>query len=259
MWQCKLITIIEDIKNLKSHLYDWMEKKNFVGHMQNKKVLLKPNMGYPKPAPFTTSTKIIRSVVEVLSELKSQQIIIGEGSTSHSNALENFEATGLMNELKDFKVQFLDLNEQESDAIELPNKVTHHLPKVLKQVDMRISMPVIKFYDDDDGEFFLSNAIKNFFGLPPKEKYQKNSESEKRDSLHNNLHKSVVEIYQAVEKYAPFDLYICDGTKVLEGEAAHGQSKYWGKIVISDNALEADLTVLEDLKKPLPKYLRLLT
>ncbi|MBK5112375.1 MAG: DUF362 domain-containing protein [Candidatus Heimdallarchaeota archaeon] len=253
-----MITIIENTKQLKSHLYEWLEQKNFVGHMQNKKILLKPNMGYPKPAPFTTSTEIIRAVVELLSELNSQQIIIGEGSTSHSNALENFEATGLIEELKDFKVQFIDLNKQESDSVELSNNVTHYLPKLLKQVDIRISMPVIKFYDDDEGEFFLSNAIKNFFGLPPKEKYQKDSESEKRDSLHNDLHKSVVEIFHAVENYAPFDLYICDGTKVLEGEATIGQAKHWGKIVISDNALEADLKVLEILKKPLPKYLRLL-
>jgi uncharacterized protein (DUF362 family) len=253
-----LITIIENTKQLKSHLYEWLVQKNFVGHMQNKKILLKPNMGYPKPAPFTTSTEIIRAVVELLSELNSQQIIIGEGSTSHSNALENFEATGLIEELKDFKVQFIDLNKQESDSVELPNNVIHYLPKLLKQVDIRISIPVIKFYNDDEGEFFLSNAIKNFFGLPPKEKYQIDSESEKRDSLHNNLHKSVVEIFQSVENYAPFDLYICDGTKILEGEAAIGQSKHWGKIVISDNALEADLKVLEILKKPLPKYLRLL-
>ena len=89
--------------------------------------------------------------------------------------------------------------------------------------------------------------------------YYINSESAKRDSLHNDLHKSIIEIFQSVEKYAPFDLYICDGTKVLVGEAAAGEPKQWGKIIISDNALEADLKVLEIHNKPLPKYLRLLT
>lgn len=254
-----MITIIEDIKELKSQLHEWMVKKNLVEQIQKKKVLLKPNMGYPKPAPFTTSTKVIRNVVEVLSELNTHQIMIGEGSTSHSNALENFEATGLIEELKDFNVDFIDFNKLESIGVELPNKVSHFLPKVLNQVDIRISLPVIKFYEDDEGQFFLSNAIKNFFGLPPKEKYQVNAESAKRDSLHDDLHKSVIEIYQSVEKYAPFDLYICDGTKVLLGEAAKGRPKQWGKIIISDNALEADLRVLEIHNKPLPKYLQLLT
>jgi len=253
-----LITIIEDIKELKRQLHEWMVKKNLVEQIQKKKVLLKPNMGYPKPAPFTTSTKVIRNVVEVLSELNTHQIMIGEGSTSHSNALENFEATGLIEELKDFNVDYIDLNKLESIEVKLPNKVSHYLPKILNQIDIKVSMPVIKFYEDE-GQFFLSNAIKNFFGLPPKGKYQVNSESAKRDSLHNDLHKSVIEIYQSVEKYAPFDLYICDGTKVLVGEAATGEPKQWGKIIISDNALEADLKVLGIHNKPLPKYLRLLT
>jgi len=254
-----LITIIEDISELKNQLQEWMVKKKLVDRIQNKKVLLKPNMGYPKPSPFTTSTKVIRNVVEVLSELNAQQIMIGEGSTSHSNAIENYEATGLIEELKDFNVDYINLNKLESIEVELSSKVTHFLPKILNQVDIRISLPVIKFYEDDEGEFFLSNAIKNFFGLPPKGKYQVNSESAKRDSLHDDLHKSVIEIYQSVEKYAPFDLYICDGTKVLLGEATKGQPKQWGKIIISDNALEADLKVLELHNKPLPKYLQLLT
>lgn len=254
-----MITIIEDVRELKSQLHEWVVKKNLVEQIQNKKVLLKPNMGYPKPAPFTTSTKVIRTIVEILSELNAQQIMIGEGSTSHSNALENYEATGLLEELKDFNIDYIDLNKLESIEVKLQSKVSHFLPKILNQVDIRISVPVIKFYEDDEGQFFLSNAIKNFFGLPPKREYQVNSESAKRDSLHDDLHKSVVEIYRSVEKYAPFDLYICDGTKVLLGEAAKGQPKLWGKIIISDNALEADLKVLEIHNKPLPKYLQLLT
>ncbi len=254
-----MITIIDDIKELKNQMHEWMVKKKLDEQIQNKKVLLKPNMGYPKPAPFTTSIEVLKNIVEVLSELNTQQIMIGEGSTSHSNALENYEATGLIEELKDFNIDYIDLNKLESIEVELPGKVSHFLPKILNQVDIRISLPVIKFYEDDEGKFFLSNAIKNFFGLPPKGKYQVNSESAKRDSLHDDLHKSVIEIYQSVEKYAPFNLYICDGTKVLVGEAAKGQPKQWGKIIISDNALEADLKVLELHKKPLPKYLQLLT
>ena len=197
-----MITIVEDIRELKSQLQEWVVKKNFVEQIQNKKVLLKPNMGYPKPAPFTTSTKVIRKIVEILSELNAQQIMIGEGSTSHSNALENYEATGLIEELKDFNIDYIDLNKLKSIEVKLPSKVSHFLPKILNQVDIRISLPVIKFYEDDEGKFFLSNAIKNFFGLPPKEKYQASSESAKRDSLHDDLHKSVFEIYQSVEKHS---------------------------------------------------------
>ena len=254
-----MILIIENYTELKNQLYNWLKKKNIIEDIQNKKVFLKPNMGYPKPAPFTTSLEIIRSVVEVLNELNTNQIVIGEGSTSHSNVMDNFRATGLIKELEKYSVKYSDLDEEESIEVKLNERISHFLPKFLKEFDVRISLPVIKFYEDDYGEFFLSNAIKNFFGLPPKEKYRRNNDSVKRDSLHTNIHKSIIEIFQAVEKFAPFDLYICDGTKILIGEGAEGQPLHFQKIILSDNALEVDLKILEILKKPLPKYLRMLS
>ncbi|NHJ32234.1 MAG: DUF362 domain-containing protein, partial [Asgard group archaeon] len=72
-----MIIILEDIKELKNQLHKWLEKKDLIEQMENKRVLLKPNMGYPKPAPYTTSTEIIREVVEVFSELNAKQIMIG--------------------------------------------------------------------------------------------------------------------------------------------------------------------------------------
>ncbi|MFW9924760.1 MAG: DUF362 domain-containing protein, partial [Candidatus Thorarchaeota archaeon] len=96
-------------------------------------------------------------------------------------------------------------------------------------------------------------------GLPPKKEYQVSYSSYKRDSLHKNLHKSVAGIYQAVEKFAPFDLYICDGRVALYGEASEGEPIPWGKILVGDNAIEVDLKVLNILKKTEPEYLEFLT
>ncbi|MHA1212222.1 MAG: hypothetical protein ACTSSH_07155, partial [Candidatus Heimdallarchaeota archaeon] len=79
-----------------------------------------------------------------------------------------------------------------------------------------------------------------------------------RDTLHDDLHASVAEIYNAVEKYSPFDLYICDGRTILHGEAEVGIPMQWGKIIVTDNAVEADLLVLDLLEKPRPKYLDLI-
>ncbi|NHJ38724.1 MAG: DUF362 domain-containing protein [Asgard group archaeon] len=253
-----MITLTNSLKEAKDCFLNWLEEKFGNELLIGKKIFLKPNMGYPKKSPYTTSLKIIKIVVDTLNKFKAQEIIIGEGSTSAYTAKEIFKEIGLYKALKGYKVTFVDLNELESIEVKLGNNSIHYLPAFLKEIDLRISIPVIKFYDDEQGETFLSNTIKNFFGLPPKIKYKKSSDSYKRDDLHHDLHKSVAEIFQAVEQYSPFDFYICDGLKILYGEAEKGEPFKWGKIILADNAIEADLKVLELLKKPLPRYLKLI-
>ena len=218
----------------------------------------KPNAGYPKPYPYTTSLELTKSVVKLLADYKPKEIVIGEGSTSKSSALDNFTTLGFVDELSKYQVKFVDLNECESSEVKLSEKVSHYLPTCLKDFDIRISIPVIKFYEDEQKKTFMSNAIKNFFGLPPKNRYHSSNDSYKRDKLHDNLHKSVMEIFLAIEQFAPFDFYVCDGIEVLYGEGSIGNPQKWGKLILADNALEADLKVIELLDKPLPEYLEML-
>ncbi len=253
-----MLSVLDNLDDLVEILYKWFEDNCKHNELDTKKIFLKPNMGYPKPAPFTTSIDLIKSVVEVAQHLELKEIIIGEGSTSYSSALQNFKETGLKDALKKLKVTFIDLDEKESISVKLSDGAIHYIPKFLSQIDIKISMPVIKFYDDEEGNIFLSNAIKNFFGLPPKEKYQSTENSYQRDRLHEDLHKSVAEIFLAVQKYAPFDLHICDGINILIGGAEEGEAKKWGKILIANDAIEADLKVLELLNKPKPRFLEIL-
>jgi uncharacterized protein (DUF362 family) len=250
-----MIAMIEQPNVLRTTINEFVRNKLGKEDLKNKRTLLKPNMGYPKPAPFTTSLEVIKNVVEALSELRAQEIIIAEGSTSKSSALVNYQKTGLIEALEDIDVTFMDLNAMESKAVKVRQTI-HYLPKILREVDYRLSLPVIKLYNDDTGEIFLSNAIKNFFGLPPKKEYQLKHNSPMRDSLHNDLHQSVVEIYEAVQQFAPFDLFICDGTTILEGFADEGRTKALGKIIISNDAFEVDMFVLNYLQKPMPRYLK---
>jgi len=254
-----LITIVENLVQMQKEFLKYIEKLFGKNLLKNKKVFLKPNMGYPKKAPFTTSIEIIKGIVEEVTNSDAKEILIGEGSTSTSTALENFKVTGLIDALKEYNVEFIDLNTQESTEVILENGSKHFLPNLLKEMDLRVSLPVIKYYNDNEGEFFLSNAIKNFFGLPPKEKYQIERGSYKRDNLHSNLHQSVAEIFQAVEKFSPFHIYVCDGFLTLFGFADEGKPEEWGKILLADNAIEADEKILEIMDKPLPRYLKILT
>ncbi|MBN1329539.1 MAG: DUF362 domain-containing protein [Candidatus Heimdallarchaeota archaeon] len=253
-----MIYINESLEKLKENIDVWLKTRNNESKLSKQRIFIKPNMGYPKPAPYTTALDIIKTTIDVLSKYSPKEIIIAEGTTSNYSALDIFVKNGLVKELEEYNVTFMDLNQQPSEVVSTKIDGKHFLPNILNNTDIRISMPVIKFYNDDEGKLFLSNAIKNFFGLPPKDKYKSDKQSFKRDSLHKNLHRSVAGIYQAVENFSPFDLYICDGRIALLGEANIGEPIEWGKIIVGDNAVEIDLKVLEILKKPMPRYLEIL-
>ncbi|MHA1461608.1 MAG: DUF362 domain-containing protein [Candidatus Heimdallarchaeota archaeon] len=253
-----MISILNNNLELQKTLTNWIGENYDEKLLENQRVFIKPNMGYPKPAPFTTSIDIIVSTIEILSNAHAEEIIIAEGSTSKSSAIDNFQITGLVEALKEYDISYIDIDTYENSEVVLNTGVKHYLPKYLQQMDLRISMPVIKFYDDDEGNTFLSNAIKNFFGLPQKKLYKMNEDSHRRDKLHKDLHKSVAEVFQAVQQFAPFDLYICDGINILKGEAEHGEAMKWGKILFSDDAINVDLKVLEIMKKKQPRYLKYL-
>ncbi|MEA2071764.1 MAG: DUF362 domain-containing protein [Asgard group archaeon] len=227
-------------------------------NLKKESVFLKPNMGYPKTAPFTTSKEIILKTVKEMKKIGFEKVFIGEGSTSKNSSLENFKSNNIYNALSDDEVIFIDLAKEEAEKINIGIKKYHYLPKILKNMDFRISMPVIKMYSDDNGEYFLSNALKNNFGLPPKEPYKASKESYMRDKLHNNLHQSIVELHYCVEKYAPFHLYISDGIQILNGFAAKGKTVSWGKIILATNPIKADTFIVEQFNKPIPRFLKLL-
>ena len=153
--------------------------------VSNKRIFLKLNAGYPKPYPYTTSLDLTKSVVGLLASYNPKEIVIGEGSTSKSSALDNFATLGFVDELSKYNVKFIDLKECESSEVRLSKTITHYLPTCLKDFDMRLSIPVIKFYEDEQKKTFMSNAIKNFFGLPPKNRYHSSNDSYKRDKLHD--------------------------------------------------------------------------
>jgi uncharacterized protein (DUF362 family) len=249
-----MIEIAESIVEAEIKFQYWLEEK-YGSKLQGKSIFLKPNMGYPKPAPYTTSVDILYMVAKVLTRFKPKEITIGEGSTSESSALENFQKLGAQEKLSEFNVKFIDLNNSKSSSVMLDSGIIHYIPTILKSFDLKISLPVIKYYYDDERNIFLSNAIKNFFGILPKNKYRNQPQSHKRDALHRDLHASVAEVFHAVEKFTPFDFFICDGLEILHGEAEEGNPMKWGKVLLSDDAIEVDMKALELLGKPIPRYL----
>lgn len=214
-------------------------------------VFIKPNLGYTASYPMTTSLDALEETISYFKGIKSDlNLIVGEGSASPSSALQNASKLGVIRLLQRENVQFVDLDQEDYEVI---NGIG--VPKVVINADFRVSLPCIKISRQSD--LLLSCAIKNYLGIPSKALHSE-KEHHRRDKFHQDIHGSVAEVYNAIQKAAPFELHVIDGTMILMGEENVGKEKRWGKILVGTDAEEIDLTICEKFSLNLPQYLVLL-
>lgn len=214
-------------------------------------VFIKPNLGYSAPYPMTTSLAALEETISYFKGIKSGlNLVVGEGSASPSSALQNASTLGVMPLLRRVNVEFADLDQEDYEVI---NGIA--VPKVVINADFRISLPCIKI--SRQSELGLSCAIKNYLGIPSKALHSE-KEHHRRDKFHQDIHRSVAEVYNAIQRVAPFELHVIDGTTILMGEESMGREKRWGKILVGADAEELDLTICEKFSLNIPQYLLLL-
>lgn len=214
-------------------------------------VFIKPNLGYMAPYPMTTSLNALEETISYFKGIKSDlDLVIGEGSASQSSALENANKLGVMPLLQRENVQFVDLDQENYEVIDGIG-----IPEVVINADFRVSLPCIKISRQSD--LLLSCAIKNYLGIPSKAVHSE-KEHHRRDKFHQDIHGSIAEVYNAIQKAAPFELHVVDGTTILMGEENIGMEKSWGKILVGADAEEIDLAICEKFNLNLPQYLILL-
>ncbi|MHA2371081.1 MAG: DUF362 domain-containing protein [Candidatus Hodarchaeales archaeon] len=214
-------------------------------------VFIKPNLGYTAPYPMTTSLAALEETLSCFKGIKSDlNLVVGEGSASPSSALQNANKLGVMPLLQRENVQFVDLDQEDYEVI---NGIG--IPKVVIAADFRVSLPCIKISRQSD--LLLSCAIKNYLGIPSKAVHSE-KEHHRRDKFHQDIHGSIAEVYNAIQKAAPFELHVVDGTTILMGEENVGTEKSWGKILVGADAEEIDLAICEKFNLNLPQYLTLL-
>jgi hypothetical protein len=101
----------------------------------------------------------------------------------------------------------------------------------------------------------FSNNVKLFVGAVPRRMYQiDNKIVDWRPRIHIDLHKSVANIFRAIQGYSPFDFFINGGLAMDENK---GEFMY-DDILIGNDGIELDLYVLEKYFSHLeiPEYLK---
>ncbi|NIP28520.1 MAG: DUF362 domain-containing protein [Phycisphaerae bacterium] len=212
-------------------------------------VIIKPNLTNSNPPPVTTNVKAVEAVYKYCKSHSKATIAIGEGC-GDGITIDTFTANGYTDLAEEYGIRLIDFNEEK--AIVLKRKDTLQLkklyiPEIVKDAFI-ISLPVLK----DHCFTATTVAMKNMFGIAPAPYYRG---SWNKSKLHSpSTHKSVVDICL----YKKPDLSVVDASVALAGSHLSGESKNFGLILASFDAVAVD-AVSSELLGHDPKDIQYLT
>lgn len=214
---------------------------------QSESVLIKINMARVpvKNQHPRTDVDLLKSVVTLLRNY-GKQVTIAESADGH--LLENLNTIGLSAFLASNEIYCMDIDTIKFNKV-LINNQEILIPQDFNKFDLRISIPCAS---KRDGALF-SNNVKNFFGATPRIGYLREGEGRWRSRLHDNLTQSVINVFDAFEKYSCFDYYINGGNAFSEKRGPF----YMDRIYLSDSAIELDKKIFKKYfeKDEKPEYL----
>ena len=225
-----------------------------------KRILLKPNLGYPVAAPVTVSLGVLNSVLQSLRAINpTAEILIVEGVCSPVSLSQIVAKHGVYSVL-DAGMQILDadeleLVEYENLSPEPARFKTMWAPKLLQEVDCRISLGIFKRTILKD-EVLISASLKNLYGLFPRSHYKARS-GNSRGQLHRPSVPLVLQdVYFTIGHL--FDGAVIDADQRLisrdwkpdKGDKVKSDRIFWG-----NDLLEVDALACETLGEEIPSYL----
>jgi Domain of unknown function (DUF362) len=225
------------------------------------RILLKPNLGYPKPAPVTVSMRILQAVLQGLRLASPQaEILIVEGVCSPVNLADIAAKLGV-GQLLGQGMQLLDADEL--PIIEYPNTSRQPVryasmwaPALLQEVDCRISLGTLK-RTNLKGELLISASLKNLYGLFPRTKYKARS-SNSRGQLHRpNVPAILHDVYFSIGHL--FDGAVVDAGQRLissDWQPDRGETIQSGQVFWGDSLLETDRSACLAVGEDIPSYIK---
>lgn len=239
--------------------FHWPEKIS-----NARRILIKPNAGYPLGHPVTVRVALLSQVLESLRVVNpTAEILILEGSTSQGNQTSNFQTLGY----EALGVMLLDAEEQEMKAYpvksfgQAPNFSEIWAPSLLTEVDFAISVSAYKLFPNNAGAglWNASLTVKNFFGLLPRSRYTSGN-PKSRGQLHKQgLQQSIVDVYAALGTYFHYGVVDAEQGFTSTGNSpTKGTSGYLGKVFSGPSLIDLDRAALEFFSHGCPQYLDIL-
>jgi Uncharacterized conserved protein len=214
----------------------------------DKKVLIKINLA--RPAENGHPRTDIKLLSNLIKYVYSNNGTCSIAESANGYLRQNLETAGLLEIINKYNLSIIDLDLEEFEQI-IVNGEEHYIPKCLKNYGVRIAIPATS----KRPQMIFSNNVKLFVGAVPRRMYQiDNKIVDWRPRIHTDLHKSVANLFCAIQGYSPFDFYINGGLAMDENK---GEFMY-EEILIGNDGIELDLYVLKKYFSYLeiPEYLK---
>jgi uncharacterized protein (DUF362 family) len=179
--------------------------------VRGRSVLLKPNLvEYEAGQAINTHPLVVAGAATALLRAGAREVVVGEGPGHRRDIEYLLTSTGLLDHLRDAKVQFVDLNHDDVRDVPLRSWFTGlrtlSLPVSVLRSDFVVSMPKLKTHHWAG----MTCSMKNFFGTVPGAVY-----GWPKNLLHvRGIHASILDLVATVKP----SLTIVDAIVGMEGD-----------------------------------------
>jgi uncharacterized protein (DUF362 family) len=204
--------------------------------LKGRRVLLKPNMvEYEVGTAINTHPNVVAGTAIACYRAGAAQVVVGEGPGHRRDIEYLLTMTGLQDQLREQRIQFVDLNHDDVRMVPLRSWFTGMrelaLPAAILDADFVISMPKLKTHHWAG----MTCSMKNLFGTVPGAVY-----GWPKNILHaHGIPNSIVDLVATINP----QLAIVDAVTAMEGDGPiMGKPRHVGFIGISRDLVALDAT-----------------
>ena len=222
--------------------------------VQGRRVVLKPNLvEFDAAAPINTHPAVVSAAIDAFRTLGAREVVVAEGPGHRRDTEQILIASGLYDVLRERRVRFVDLNEDEVTRLALRSDFTSlrqlYLPDTVVKSDLLVSMPKLKMHHWAG----VTLSLKNMFGVVPGSVY-----GWPKNLLHwAGIHQSIVDINSTL----PTPTFaIVDGIVGMEGNGPiQGTARPAGVLIFGQDLVAVDATAARLMRIEPSKVLHVAT
>jgi uncharacterized protein (DUF362 family) len=204
--------------------------------VRGKRVFLKPNMvEYEAGTAINTDPLVVIGAAVAFRRAGAAAVIVGEGPGHRRDTEYLLASTGLYDHLKEERIRFVDLNQDDVREVALRSRFTGleklSLPVELLASDVIVSMPKLKTHHWAG----MTASMKNFFGTVPGAVY-----GWPKNILHvHGIDASILDLNATIQPH----LAILDAVTAMEGDGPiMGKPRHVGFVGMSRDLVSLDAT-----------------